>query len=451
MRKNLSHADGPELTNWLQLDLDHLWHPYTQMRGYENVATAIVKAHATRVWDQSGKEYLDGMSGLWNVNLGHSRPEIVDAIVRQLNELDYFPLNGFSHLPAAKLAAALAGVAPGELCRVFFCTGGAEAMETALKISRQYWLLRREPNRRKVISVDGGWHGGTLGALSAAGITEERKAFGRLLDDFYRAPAPFSDGALESFRALLMELGPETVSAVVVEPIQGAGGIRVPPDGYLQSLRALTTEFGCHLILDEVATGFGRTGTMFAAEQWGIQPDFLLCSKAITNGCIPLGAVLTTDSIYEAFLGETPEHEFTHGYTFGGHPVACAAALATVQILRGTQVLSTSRQRAGDLLAMLRDGLASCDVVADVRGRGMMLGVEISAGKRDGESSSVARAICMEARKRGLIVRSIGAVIPVMPPLVLQTSEVDELCDKLVSAVRFAQSNAIEETGATYS
>ncbi len=462
MRQDLSRSVTDDTQRWLEIDLAHLWHPYTQMAEYTSDALLIVRAAGTRVWDSDGKEYLDGMSGLWNVNLGHNRPEIEAAVVNQLRRLDYFPLNGFSHMSAINLAAGLVSVAPPNLTRVFFCTGGSEAAESAIKISRRYWRLLGYPNRYRVISLQRGWHGGTLGALSAAGIPEERQGFGPFVEGFFHTSSspysyrctsdprcpPCSLRCVEGLEELILKVGPETVCAVVIECVQGAGGIIPLPFDYVRRVRQITRELGCHLVVDEVATGFGRTGRIFSVEHSRVTPDFLLCSKAITNGSLPLGAILTTDDVYKAFLGTSDTgRELMHGYTFGGHPAACAAAVATLNILVRENLVERARMVGNQLLDRMKQRLQSSRIVGEVRGLGMMLGVEIVADKHSKKpfprSAGREAAICRQAKTRGLFIRSIGNVIPVMPPLILDPLEVDELVEKLEAAVRVVESETL--------
>jgi adenosylmethionine-8-amino-7-oxononanoate aminotransferase len=431
-----NHTETTHRSDWLDDDYSHLWHPYTARAEYRKQAMLIVRAQGSIVWDVEGHSYLDGISGLWNVNLGHNRPEIKNAITSQLGELDYFPLNGFSHDPAIKLAKGLAEIAPKGLTKVFFTPGGGEATDTAIKMSRRYWSLVGQATRSNIVSLEGAYHGSTFGALSAAGIQDERSGYEPLLNGFHQAPGLLAAEPMKALKGYVERLGPETVAAIILEPVQGVAGILVPPAGYLRAVRRLANEIGCHLIVDEIATGFGRTGKIFASNHDDVVPDFLLVAKAMTNGTAPLGAVLTTDEICSAHSNRSGlEGIFMHGFTFGGHPIACAAGLATLAIHRSENPSELANQKGKRLLGILKGELIlRSHIVKGVRGIGLMIGLEFANTQRTG-AKQFAEAVARKCKDRGLIVRSIGGVIPIMPPLTISQDELGRLAATLITSV----------------
>lgn len=386
------------------------------------------------------------MAGLWCVNVGYGRKAIADAVHEQMQKLAYFPLTQ-SHTPGEKLADRLAGMLPDGLERVFFTNSGSEAVETALKMARQC-SRRMHPgeSRYKIIARHRAYHGFTLGALSATGQTLRKQAFEPLVPGFVHvappdrlrcgfcrtAPACTLACADEFERAIRME-GPETVAAVIVEPVIGGGGVFPAPDGYLETLRRICDHYGVLLILDEVITGFGRTGTMFAFEQAGITPDLLVLAKGITSGYLPLAATVAAEHVFDAFLSERdPQVKFTHLSTFGGHPSSCAAAMANINILCSERLWENS----ATVGAYLREQLAGIDnpLITEVRGRGLLIGVEL-ATEQD--------AVCAQKRIRaeGVLVgrnsdtvAGLGNVLTLSPPLILSESEADQIA----AAVRTA-------------
>ena len=325
---------------------DHLWMHFTRLSAYEKAPVpVIVRGSGPYVWDTTGRRYLDGLSGLFTVQAGHGRTELAEAAAKQAAELAYFPLWSYAHPKAIELAERLASLAPGDLNRVFFTTGGGEAVESAWKLARQYFTLIGEPYRKKVISRSVAYHGTTMGALSITGIPEVRAPFEPLVPgaikvantNFYRAPEHGDDreafgrwAADEIERAIEYE-GADTVAAVFLEPVQNAGGCFPPPPGYFQRVREICDRHGVLLVSDEVICAFGRLGHLFGADRYGDQPDFITCAKGMTSGYSPIGALLVSDRIAEPFLhGAT---SFPHGFTFGGHPVSAAVALANLDIL----------------------------------------------------------------------------------------------------------------------
>src|SRR5215472_6226467 len=377
-----------------ELDLQHLWHGNLQHHGLEGrPLLEIVRADGCWVYDAEGRRYLDAMAGLWCVNVGYGRREIVDAVTEQMARLPYYPLTQ-SHLPGAQLAGQLAKLLPAELSRVFFVNSGSEAVETALKIARQH-ARRAHPgqNRYKIIARHRAYHGFTMGALSATGQVARKLGFEPLVPGFLhvappdhyrctfcaREPGCTLACADEFDRVIRME-GAETVAAVILEPTIGGGGVFHAPDGYLERVREICDRHGVLLILDEVITGFGRTGKMFGFEHAGVRPDILTLAKGITSAYLPLAATVATDAIFDAFKSDSDDTaKFAQVSTFGGHPCSCAAGLANLEILTRERLWENS-ERVGAYLTDRLRALQSPSI-GEVRGRGLLIGLEMVADR----------------------------------------------------------------------
>src|ERR687885_1254138 len=340
-----TQAAAPEST--LQdLAKRHLWLHFSRMGAYaEADIPIIVKGDGCYVWDEHGNKYLDGLSALFCVNIGHGRVEVAQAGADQAKELGFFTTWSYAHPRAIELAAKLAELAPGDLNRVFFTSGGSESVETALKLARQYHRLRGNLNKHKVIAREVAYHGTTMGALSATGVTALRQPFEPFTPggchvpntNLYRLPPGYGAETLAEAVAHRIEFeGPDTVAAVIMEPVQNAGGCFTPPEGYFQRVREICDEYDVLLVSDEVICAFGRLGHYFGAERFGYQPDIITCAKGITSGYAPLGAMIATDRLMEPFLRGT--ESFLHGYTFGGHPVSTAVAMANLDIFEREQL-----------------------------------------------------------------------------------------------------------------
>ncbi len=438
--------------DYREVDKAHVWHPFFQHRRFDETELIVFKsAYGTTVVDEAGREYLDAYSALWNVNVGYGRKAIADAVYAQIQELPYYPHSQIN-APAALLAAELSECLPGDLNHVYFCNSGSEANETAIKMARQY-AKQAYPgeNRYKVISRYRGYHGFTYGALSATGQSKRRKAFEPLAPGFVHAHPPYcyrcplglassscNIGCAEDIARIIQLEGPETVAAVIAEPIIGGGGVIVPPDEYFPKLREICDAYGVLLILDEVITGFGRTGKLFACEHWGVEPDIITLAKGLTSGYLPLGACVASSRVFEAFLGDSEEHrEFAQVCTYGGHPVACAAGLANLKILREER-LSENAAQVGSYLMEKLATLQALAIVGDVRGKGLMLAVELV--KADGIHLETAQTnqIVGSLREKGVIVGKIGHaleepenIIFIAPPLILTEKEADRIFETL--------------------
>ncbi|MFJ5233428.1 aspartate aminotransferase family protein [Kitasatospora sp. NPDC088391] len=434
---------------------DHLWMHFTRMSSYENSPVpTIVKGEGTYVWDDKGRKYLDGLAGLFVVQAGHGREELAEAAAKQAKELAFFPVWSYAHPKAVELAERLANYAPGDLNKVFFSTGGGEAVETAWKLAKQYFKLTGKPTKYKVISRAVAYHGTPQGALSITGLPGLKAPFEPLVPgthkapntNIYRAPAFLAgpDGTVdpeaygrwaadEIEQAILFE-GPETVAAVFVEPVQNAGGCFPPPPGYFQRLREICDRHDVLLVSDEVICAFGRLGTMFGADKFGYVPDMITCAKGMTSGYSPIGATIISDRIAEPFY--KGDNTFLHGYTFGGHPVSSAVALANLDIFEreglNQHVLDNESKFLGTL-----NKLRDLPIVGDVRGNGYFYGIELVKDKVTKESfndDEVERVLYGFLSKalfdNGLYCRADDRGDPVVqlaPPLISDQSTFDEI------------------------
>jgi adenosylmethionine-8-amino-7-oxononanoate aminotransferase len=404
-------------------DRRFLWHPFTQQQGWdEEDAPIIERAERCELIDVHGRRYIDGVSSLWCNVHGHRHPAIDIAVRDQMDRVAHTTMLGLSHRPAIELARRLVEIAPAGLSRVFYSDSGSTAAEIALKMAFQYWQQQggADARRTRFVSLKNAYHGDTIGSVSVGGIDLFHGAYGPLLFGALHAE-PGDAADMER----LLAAHPGEVAAVIVEPlVQGAAGILVHPEGYLRDVRALCDEHGAFLICDEVATGFGRTGRMFACEHEDVSPDFMCVAKGITGGYLPLAATLTAERVYEGFLGRHEEFRtFFHGHTYTGNPLACAAALATLRLFEQERTLEVLQEKIA-LLGQLLEPVAAMPGVAEVRRRGFMVGIELagfSVADRAGHEVTLA------ARRRGAIVRPLGDVVVLMPPLSITTRELRRL------------------------
>jgi len=443
-------------------DLAVVWHPCTQMHDHETLPMVpIARAEGAWLHGHDGRRYLDAVSSWWTCLLGHRHPRIVAALKDQLDRLDHVMLAGFTHEPAIELAEALVAIAPraadaeGALRRVFYADNGSSAVEVALKLSFHYWRNCGQGERTRFVALTGSYHGETLGALSVTDIALYRKTYAPLLLEPIFAPSPDAYDAAPSesaaacavrrlgeLRAILERDG-RTISAVIVEPlVQCAGGMRMHDPIYLTGLRALCDEFGVYLIADEIAVGFGRTGTLFACEQGAIAPDFLCLSKGLTGGTLPLSAVLTTKRVYDAFYAEySTGKAFLHSHSYTGNPIACRAALATLSVLRDEPVLERNRALAAHIAKRLAP-LATHPNVADVRQTGMIAAIELVRDKatREPFPSTERRGLRVYrlGLERGVVLRPLGNVVYFMPPFCVTTDEIDLMVEVAIEGIQVA-------------
>jgi adenosylmethionine-8-amino-7-oxononanoate aminotransferase len=430
-----------------------IWHPFTQMSEWlDGCPVVIERGEGNDLIDTEGNRYLDGISSMW-VNLhGHDHPHIVGALHRQLDTLAHSTLLGLSSRPPIELALRLVAIAPRGLAHVFFSDNGSTAMEIAIKIAFQYWQQRGEPARQKFVSLRGAYHGDTLGAVAIGGIESFHARFGPLLFDVYRAENahcyrcphglthPSCEIAcLRSLESILAEHG-AAVAGVVVEPlVQAAAGMLLLPPGWLRRARELCDRHGTLLIVDEVATGFGRTGRMFACDHEHVTPDLMALAKGLTAGFLPLAATLATDAIFQAFLGPTSEgRQLFHGHSYTGNALGCAAALANLDIFEREDVLGRVRARAAQLAERLTE-VARLPHVGEIRQRGLMVGIELVQDRATRApfalEERVGHWVCMAMRQLGIVLRPLGDTVVLMPPLSILPSEVDRLVDGLLECI----------------
>ncbi|MEI7036114.1 adenosylmethionine--8-amino-7-oxononanoate transaminase [Fulvimonas yonginensis] len=437
-------------------DLRHVWHPCTQMQDHESIPMVpIVRGEGAWLIDADGRRYLDGISSWWTNLFGHANPRLAAALADQAQRLEHVIFAGFTHAPAIELAEALVRITPPGLERVFFADNGSAAIEVALKMSFHYWLNQGHGEKTRFIALTGSYHGETLGALSVSDVALYRKTYAPLLltpilapsPDAYEgepgeSPAQLAARRLGELRALLERHAHETC-AVIVEPlVQCAGGMRMYHPDYLAGLRRLCDEFDVHFIADEIAVGFGRTGTLFACESARVRPDFMCLSKGLTGGFLPLSAVLTTEAVYAAFYAEyNAGKAFLHSHSYTGNPLACRVALETLAIFRDEPVLERNRVLAAHLaqrLAPLRDH----PHVGDVRQTGMIAAVELVADKRTrrpwpaGERRGL--RVYLHGLEHAALLRPLGNVVYFMPPYVVDTAQIDHLVDVATAGIERA-------------
>ncbi len=428
--------------------LEALWMPFTPNRQFKTKPRILAKASGMHYWSGDGRQILDAVAGLWCVNAGHGRREITEAVARQLETMDYAPPFNMGHPGAYELANRVAALAPAGLDHVFFGNSGSEAVDTALKIAIGYHAVRGEARRTRIVGRVRGYNGVSFAGISVGGIAANRKMWsGALLPNVDHLPHThdlarnaFSRGLPQHGAELANELekiialqDASTIAAVIVEPIAGSTGVLLPPVGYLQRLRDICTRHGILLIFDEVITGFGRTGSPFAAQEFGITPDIITCAKGLTNGCVPMGAAIVSRSIYEAFMKGPDGIEIFHGYTYSGHPTACAAGLATPGHLCAREPVDprqVRRRRLGRGLALTARP-AACHRCAQLR-------PDPGAGVRPHRRQAWRPGIRCYAKcfERGLLVRQTADILALSPPLIIEPKHIDQIFETLRSVIK---------------
>jgi adenosylmethionine---8-amino-7-oxononanoate aminotransferase len=417
-----------------QLDRDHLWHPFTQQRGWaEEEPLTIERAEGTDLIDGDGRRYIDGVSSLWCNVHGHRHAGIDAALGEQLGKVAHSTMLGLSHPGGAELAGRLVELAPAGLSRVFYSESGSTATEIALKMAFQYQQQRggQHTRRTSFVHLRDSYHGDTIGSVSVGGIDLFHATYRPLLFPTHAAE-PGDAADLER----VLATHEEEIAAVIVEPlVQGAAGMLIHPPGYLRAVRELCDDFGVLMICDEVATGFGRTGTMFACEQEEVSPDLLCLAKGLTGGYLPLAATLATERIYEGFLGAPEEYRtFFHGHTYTGNPLACAAALANLDAFESERTIERLQEKIA-LLRELLDEVEAMPEVAEVRSRGFMVGIDL--GEHD-QALRMGHRVTVEARERGAIIRPLSDVVVLMPPLSISESDLRRLVEITADSIRAA-------------
>jgi len=439
--------DPETLKQW---DREYLWHPFTQMQGFREEDPLIIsRGEGIYLYDIQGNRYLDGVSSLWANLHGHRRPELDRALTAQLQEVAHSTLLGIAHPPAILLARRLVEIAPPGLTKVFYSDNGSTAVEVALKVAFQFWRNQGQNRKQRFLKLSGGYHGDTLGAVSVGGIPLFHEIYRPLLFDTLEAPAPYCyrcshrnecDQQCLTRLEELVAAHHHELAAVILEPVmQGAAGMIAQPPGYLRRVREVTRRHNVLLIADEVAVGFGRTGTMFACEHEGVSPDLLCLAKGITGGYLPLAATLATDVVYQAFLGAYQEFKaFFHGHTYTGNPLGAAVGLASLDIFAQDRVLEGLPAKIAQLAGRL-EKMSAHPHVGDIRQRGLMVGIELVAGKSTREAFPLERRtghlVILAARKLGAILRPLGDVIVLLPPLCITPAELDTLCDITQEAI----------------
>jgi adenosylmethionine-8-amino-7-oxononanoate aminotransferase len=421
----------------VELDKRTIWHPYTAMQDYmAGAPLCIERASGARLYDMDGRSYIDGNSSWWTALLGHQHPRLVAALCRQAERLCHTALAGITHEPAVLLAEALLRVVPTELERVFFSDDGSTAVEAALKLCLQYWQQNGRPQRTRFVALDGAFHGETLGAAALGGVEVFRRAYAGVHLDCIRVPTA-ADGAERAFAALdeIVRTAADEIAAVVLEPmVQGAAGMRIYPAAYLARAREVTTQSDVFLVLDEVFTGYGRTGPMWALEHAGVVPDVLCTAKGFTGGLLPMAATLTTRRIFEGFIGPR-ERAFHYGHTFCGNPLGAAVALEVLRVYEDERVLAGVPERA-ERIARAFDALAALPNVACTRSLGMIGALDLRGAQ--GYLGRGGWRVYEEALRRGAYLRPLGDVVYVVPPINIELAVLDELLGIVVDSVRAA-------------
>jgi len=433
-----------QLSDW---DKRYIWHPFTQMQDYADMQPPIIeRGEGCYLIDTEGKRYIDGVSSLWVLVHGHGKKELVDAIKKQSEALCHSTLLGLGNVSSTVLAKMLVDIAPRGLEKVFYSDNGSTSVEIALKMAYQYWQQKGEKKRKRFLSFTNGYHGDTIGSVSVGGIDLFHKVYRPLLFKTHKAPSPYcyrcplkltkedcGMACVEQFKRVVRQYKDE-ICAVVIEPlVQGAAGMITQPEGFLSAVWRVAKENDLLFITDEVATGFGRTGTMFACEKESIEPDFLCLAKGVTGGYLPLAATLTTDKVFGGFLGRFDEFKtFFHGHTYTGNPLACAVAIENIKLFKKEQTLKRLKGKI-DLLENELGRFYDLPHTGEVRQRGFMVGIELVADLKTKRSyppqEKIGQKVTWEARKRGVIIRPLGDVIVLMPPLAISEKLLRELVD----------------------
>ena len=438
------------MTTTTALDLDAFWMPFTANRQFKQTPRMLVKAEGMHYTSDDGRQILDGTAGLWCVNAGHCRPKIVEAIRKQVGELDFAPTFQMGHPKAFELANKVAEILPPSHRHVFYANSGSESVDTALKIALAYHRVKGEGARQRLIGRERGYHGVGFGGISVGGMVNNRKTFGSMLagvdhlrhthglarNAFTRGQPEHGVELAEDLERLVALHDASTIAAVIVEPMAGSTGVLLPPKGYLQRLREICDKYGILLIFDEVISGFGRLGAPFAMDKFGVVPDMVVVAKGLTNGTVPMGAVFASDKVHDAFMtGPEGAIELFHGYTYSGHPVAAAAGVATLDLYREERLF----ERANDLAPYWEEtmhSLRSLSNVIDIRNMGLVAGIELSS--IPGKVGARAYDVFVRAFQKGLLIRTTGDIIALSPPLIVEKEHIAEMATKLSEAIREA-------------
>lgn len=434
-----------------QLDAKHHLHPFTDFKELAEAGSRIiVKAEGAYIYDNEGNKTLDGMSGLWCCNLGYGRQDIADAVAQQLQDLPFY--NNFfqcSHPPAIELSKLLADVAPTHMNNVFYTNSGSEANDTVIRMVQRFWDLKEQPQRKTIIARKNGYHGSTVAAGSLGGMSGMHEQYNVLPGvEHIEQPYWFGEGgdltpeafglkAAQALEVKIKELGTDKVAAFIAEPIQGAGGVIIPPSTYWPEIQRICDEYGVLLVCDEVICGFGRTGEWFGTDYFGVTPDLMPFAKGVSNGYQPLGGVMVGDRVAEVL--KSGGGEFTHGFTYSGHPAACAAAIATIKALKEEKIIENVKENTGPYLKERLQELMDSPVVGEVRSAGFLIAIELVKDKTTRErfaedlgAGSICRDACIA---NGLVMRAVGNTMVMAPPLVIDKAQIDELITKAKAAL----------------
>ncbi len=425
-------------------DLDAFWMPFTANRQFKSAPRMLERAEGMYYYTPEGRRILDGTAGLWAVNAGHCRKPIVEAIQKQAAKLDFAPTFQMGHPLAFELSSRLLGILPPEFGQVFFCNSGSEAVDSALKIALAYHRMRGEGQRTRLIGRERGYHGVGFGGISVGGIAGNRKHFGPMLagvdhlththnlehNAFTKGQPQWGAHLADDLEKILALHDPSTVAAVIVEPVAGSTGVLIPPVGYLQRLREITSKHGILLIFDEVITGFGRLGSPFAAQHFGVIPDLMTMAKGLTSATVPMGAVAARKGIYETFMqGPEKTIELFHGYTYSAHPLACAAALATLDVYRDEGLLTRAAELAPQWEQAMH-GLRDCPNVVDIRNIGLIGAIEL-APRAGAPGTRAFDAFTRAFHEQDLLTRITGDIIALSPPLIIEPAQIDDIAASL--------------------
>lgn len=447
-------GDMDRLRDLMDWDKQYVWHPFTQMQDYAGMDPLVIeRGEGCYLIDGKGNKFIDGVSSLWVLVHGHGKKELIDAIERQSKILCHSTLLGLANVPSILLAKKLVEITPQGLSKVFYSDNGSTSVEIALKMAYQYWQQIGERQRRRFISFTNAYHGDTIGSVSVGGIDLFHQVYGPLLFKTHKAPSPYcyrcplklkreSCGlaCVEAFEKVVRRRHEETC-AVIIEPlVQGAAGMIVQPPGWLSAVWRIAKEHNLLFIADEVATGFGRTGTMFACEQEQVVPDFLCVAKGITGGYLPLAATLTTEKVFNGFLGRFDEFRtFFHGHTYTGNPLACAVALENIDLFEKEKLILRIQERISELRKKL-DVFTQLSHVGEVRQKGFMVGIELVESRKRKKlyppAEKIGQKVVWEARRRGVVIRPLGDVIVLMPPLAIDQSTLNELVDVTFESIK---------------
>ncbi len=440
-----------QLMDW---DKEYIWHPFTQMKDYMDMNPLVIqKGEGCYLVDTSGKRYIDGVSSLWVLVHGHGKKELVDAIQKQSKTLCHSTLLGLANVPSVILAKKLIEIVPKGLSKVFYSDNGSTSVEIALKMAYQYWQQKGEKRRKRFIALTNAYHGDTIGAVSVGGIDLFHQVYGPLLFKTFKAPSPYcyrcpmklrqetcGMACVDAFEKVVKKHHEETC-AVIIEPlVQGAAGMILQPPGWLNAIWKIAKEYGLLFIADEVATGFGRTGNLFACEEERISPDFMCVAKGITGGYLPLAATLSTEEVFNGFLGQFDEFKtFFHGHTYTGNPIACAVAVESINLFKKEGLLQKLQQKTAILKNSL-DRFKELTHVGEVRQKGFMVGIELVKSRKTKRSyapgDKIGQKVIWEARKRSVIIRPLGDIIVLMPPLAIDRPTLEELVDVTYESIK---------------